>query len=63
MEWVILLLIAAWIWSAAYQAGKREGSRKGYGVGFEHGKRAGCLVMLALAGTLLALASAVLARW
>lgn len=37
-----------WIASSAYRVGKREGSRKGYGVGFDRGRRAarnsGCLV-------------------
>ncbi|MCS7305037.1 MAG: hypothetical protein NZ602_08030 [Thermoguttaceae bacterium] len=66
MEWLILLVIAAWIWNAAYKAGKREGSRKAYGVGYGRGLRAsggGCLLMLALVGTLLALAGTLLACW
>ena len=31
--------LAAWLWSTAYSSGKREGSRKGYGVGYARGKR------------------------
>ncbi len=69
MEWLILLLIIGlilgWSWSTGYKAGKREGSRKGYGVGFDRGRRAsesGCLVMLALAGSILTLVASVLAK-
>lgn len=48
-SWVILLFLVLFVWSAKYifAAGKREGSRKGYGVGFDRGRRsAGCLILL-----------------
>jgi hypothetical protein len=61
---VILLLIVGWIYSAGHKRGKREGSRKGYGVGFDRGRRAkssGCLVLVVVAGLALAATTAVLA--
>ena len=46
MELVIIVAIIVFVY--AYSAGKREGSRKGYGVGFSRGRRSGwgCLVVL-----------------
>jgi hypothetical protein len=51
---LILLGLIAWATSAAFKAGKRQGSRKAYGVGFDRGRRAraksqtGCLFILLL---------------
>lgn len=44
------------LWQSAYMAGKREGSRKAYGVGYARGRRAqsGCLVVIAAGLTLAA---------
>ena len=39
MEWLILLGILGCLCSWAYRSGKREGSRKGYHVGRQHGRR------------------------
>jgi hypothetical protein len=43
MEWVLLVIavlcVMSWVWSQAYKEGKRIGSRKGYGVGFDRGRR------------------------
>ncbi len=64
MEYIILIVIALFIWGAGYKAGKREGSRKAYGVGYARGRRAsgaGCLLVLAMAGSVVALAATVLA--
>ena len=36
---LIVLGAIAWVWNSAYSSGKREGSRKGYGVGYARGKR------------------------
>ena len=64
---MIVVFIAAWAWEAGYRAGKREGSRKAYGVGWERGRQAaqtgqsGCLVAflaVALAVALLRVATA-----
>ena len=40
MEILIIIGVGAWIYSAIYSSGKREGSRKGYGVGRSHQRRA-----------------------
>jgi hypothetical protein len=43
--------IALWLYDAAYHSGKREGSRKAYGVGYSRGRKAGssgCLIFFAL---------------
>ena len=63
MEFVgflILLGVVAWVVGAAFKAGKREGSRKAYGVGFARGRRAGaksgCLLVLLLAFLMAAVA-------
>jgi hypothetical protein len=68
---VVLLVIAAALWSLAHQSGyrggKRDGSRKAYGVGFDRSRRSrspaqgGCVLLFALLA-LLALVAAVLAR-
>ncbi len=53
---LIVIAIVCWVvYSFAYGAGKREGSRKGYGVGFDRGRRgrksqSGCLIVLVVAG-------------
>lgn len=48
-----LIGIAIWLYDMAYQSGKREGSRKGYGVGFDHGRRSrtqsGCMIIVVVA--------------
>ena len=53
---LILLVFAAWVFNVAFMAGKREGSRKGYGVGFSRGRRSrgqtGCLVVMVTIGVL-----------
>jgi hypothetical protein len=51
---LILVGVVIWIASAAFNAGKHEGSRKAYGVGFERGRRSrakaqsGCLLVVVL---------------
>jgi hypothetical protein len=57
---VLVMLVGGFlIYGLAYKAGKREGSRKGYGVGFARGKRSakpsGCalVVLCLLAGLVL----------
>lgn len=51
LGFIVLLVIAYVVWQAAFQSGKRIGSRKGYGVGFDRGsrsrKQSGCLVVVA----------------
>jgi hypothetical protein len=58
---VVVLVIAAWIYNAGHKSGKRLGSRKGYGVGFDRGKRSrgqkGCLVIIVICGLLAAATS------
>lgn len=62
MEVLVIMAIVAVIvwygWSTAYASGKRAGSRKGYGVGYDRGSRSknqsGCLVVLVAAGVLAA---------
>ena len=50
---LILVVIVVAVYKSAFAAGNRRGSRKGYGVGFDRGRRgrgaSGCLVM-AVAG-------------
>jgi hypothetical protein len=62
-----LMAFVLWLVSSAYAAGKREGSRKGYGVGFDRGRRAaggwGCLLAALAFGLALAAAAASLACW
>ncbi len=64
---VVLLLIGAvgvWIWYAGHKSGKREGSRKGYGVGFDRGRRSrssGCLLLVIAGGFALAAVTVALA--
>lgn len=60
---IVLLLIVYAIHNEGFKAGKRLGSRKGYGVGYDRGRRSksGCLVVvvaacLALAGATIAVA-------
>jgi hypothetical protein len=36
---LVLLVLGYLIYHSAYKAGKREGSRKGYGVGFARGRQ------------------------
>lgn len=52
---IVLIIVALAIWNAAYKSGKREGSRKGYGVGFNRGRRSkpstGCLVLFLVLGS------------
>ena len=38
MEW-LLLIVGGWLAYLAYKAGKRTGSRKGYGAGRAHQRR------------------------
>jgi len=46
---LVLLGILIYAMGYAYKLGKREGSRKGYGVGYDHGRRAaGCGLILAM---------------
>jgi hypothetical protein len=51
---VILLAVARWFWFAGHRQGKRMGSRKGFGVGFDRAKRLrgqqGCLGALMIVG-------------
>ena len=66
MEALVVMAIVAGIawygWSTAYASGKRAGSRKGYGVGYDRGRRSknrnGCLVVLVAAGVLAAAGAA-----
>ena len=51
MVLLLLLGFAFWFAQAAYKSGKREGSRKGYGVGYDRGRRhsssnGGCLAIV-----------------
>lgn len=50
LAWIVILGIAVWVWQSGYTSGKREGSRKAYGVGYSRGRRAsnasGCLVAI-----------------
>ena len=49
---VVVLIIGAvalWVYSTVFKSGKREGSRKGYGVGFDRGRKlssSGCLIFM-----------------
>lgn len=38
---LVLIIIGAAAWLSGYKRGKREGSRKAFGVGFDRGKRSG----------------------
>ena len=66
LGFLILLGVVAWVVGAAFKAGKREGSRKAYGVGFARGRRAGakgqsgCLVVLLMAFVTAAIAATTL---
>jgi hypothetical protein len=69
MGWLWLAaggLILAWLYGIGYRSGKREGSRKGYGVGLARGRRRrgqdGCLVLVVAGLVLLGLAAVLLAR-
>jgi hypothetical protein len=70
MECIGLLIIIGVgfaIYQAIYMAGKRDGSRKGYGVGFDRGRKSGkggCLFFMTLliAAVFVAL-RAVTANW
>jgi hypothetical protein len=61
---IVLGAIVVGVYNAGFGSGKRLGSRKGYGVGFDRGQRAhnssGCLVVV-LAGLVCALAATALA--
>ena len=63
LETIIVVGIVLVIFGSIFNAGKREGSRKGYGVGFDRGRRSksGCLVIIATTGFAVAAASAALA--
>lgn len=58
---LVALWIAGAIFNVAYRSGKREGSRKAYGVGFNHGRRhrsqQGCGFFVLVFGIMMALAS------
>lgn len=45
---IVAVCVIGWIWSAAFASGKRLGSRKAYGVGFDRGRRSrgrsGCFI-------------------
>lgn len=60
---IVVIIIVILFASQAYAAGKREGSRKGYGVGFDRGRRSknqsGCLVFLMVGGLMAAASVAV----
>jgi hypothetical protein len=62
---VVILVIVGWIYNAGHKSGKREGSIKVYGVGFDRGRRSkgqsGCLVVLLVLGLALAASAAALA--
>lgn len=64
---LILIGIVIWfVYNSAYSAGKREGSRKGYGVGFDRGRRSqasqsGCLLAVIICGLVLAATTAAFA--
>jgi hypothetical protein len=61
----VFLVITGWIYNAGHKTGKREGSRKGYGVGLDRGRRtrgqAGCLTIFLVFGLLLAITAVALA--
>ena len=61
---IVLGVILLAVYNAGFGSGKRLGSRKGYGVGFDRGRRAhgssGCLVVV-IAGLACALAATALA--
>ncbi len=38
MTTVIALIVVGWLAVTAYKSGKRDGSKKGYGVGRRHGR-------------------------
>jgi hypothetical protein len=64
---LVILVIVAMVWKAAFSSGKRLGSRKGYGVGFDRGRRgrhdsSGCLVVFIVVGLALGAAASV-AAW
>jgi hypothetical protein len=62
---IVLALLGSWVYNAGHASGKRVGSRKGYGVGFDRGRRSkgqnGCLVIIIAAGVTIAAATAALA--
>lgn len=47
---VVLIVVGiCWIYSTAFDSGKKLGSRKGYGVGYDRGRGSGgCLFVLML---------------
>lgn len=52
---ILILAVAGWLYNSGHKAGKREGSRKGYGVGFDRGsrskkKQSGCMIVIVLGG-------------
>jgi hypothetical protein len=63
---IVLGIILLGVYNAGFSSGKRLGSRKGYGVGFDRGRRghnsSGCLVVV-LAGLACAVAAAALAMF
>ena len=64
MEAIVVIIILLLIAGAIFKAGKRLGSRKGYGVGFARGRRSksGCLVVVMAAGLALAGATVAVAK-
>lgn len=53
---IVVIFVAYFVYDLAYKRGKREGSKKGYGVGFDRGKKStsgGCLVILLSFGVIL----------
>lgn len=63
---IVILAIAGWLYSSGHKAGKREGSRKGYGVGFDRGRRSrknqsGCMIVIVVVGLIASAASVALA--
>lgn len=48
-----VIIVAGYLVNEAYKSGKREGSRKGYGVGFDRGRKSkseGCLLLVLVTG-------------
>ncbi len=62
---LILLGLLSWICNSAYSSGKREGSRKGFGVGYARGRQrrppSGCLIISIAIATLAISAGAIAA--
>lgn len=62
MGWLVVIgIVFVVFYSMGHQDGKRLGSRKGYGVGFDRGRRAsssGCLILIVALGVAMGSAAA-----